>query len=1164
MLLAVLVTVGLAHGPARAEQAAEPPSAATAPAIDSERTSVPLEKIEPQPPEVKKPDGLSPLSARAAQQIATAQTLIDEQRFTEAAIELERALRYDPNHPAIHRALARLHWHAGNLQRARTHATRALEVNPDNADAHYLMGRCEAAAGDHEAAILAFRTALGCSDLEEQGGTAALVHYYLAEALDAEDYLEAALGEFADFERVVSGVPLADQKEELSTLLSAIHGSPGEAKSRIYEKLGRYGQAADSFAPVAAEAPEDADVTSRYARLLAMAARYEEALKVARAMPADDETVVRLLSEIHERAGNPQGIVDDLRARLADHPDQPDVVTHLADALRGLGQSAEARETLERFLEGNPEHHTARMRLIELLLELGEWEEALRRAADGIRQSPNRADELADAICRVSKNDSAVTLILEAGSEEGGDPTTDYLRGVVAAAADREEPAERLLRRSLDRAPTFIPTRVAMGRLYLKRYRYDDALRVAARTDENVAEDARLELILGRVYERLDDLEQAELHFKAAVPLNRTDTEAALALAKVYRRSGERLRAQRQLKAILDGHPSHEEARETLAFLYLDESKSAAAVEELQELRKSAPTATTRARAGALLDHLEQQDPKQYRQTLLTAMEAATPDATTWLYVAESYNEHTESADARKAYERVLELDPENEAAQLGIARIDQKLLDFKGSIVRLEQLLQRRPNRHAWRAGSRDLRGLIELYQALGDYDAVLAVARGQDARTDLEENVRAAYRFWIIRTLRLKKQEKEALAQLEAWVKAEPDNRLWSGRLAEEYLVQEQPDSALQIFEAAFRANPDDLTVLNEWVDGLVRAKQFDRALQQVLDRFYQDPGDDRALMLLIYVLAAADRQVDARELIRNHLLTTLNRERFQDLQIELLRRAEQHDEEIAFIDSLLNEAVAQMEHIEQPGDRERKTPERHLRRPDEPFSLEGLHARVVMLRLQMAAAYLGARRYREAQEQMSSWVEVSREPQIRFQYLRWLALCAQAQGDEKTSAEFLERAALLIPDDVGVNNDLAYTWTDQGIRLDQAEQMIRYALWQSPSEGAYLDTYGWLLYKKGAFTEAKSWLLRSKSTAVGDDPVVLDHLGDTCWRLGEPEEALEYWQAAVEAVKKRDEDELIGVDVHRVREGTPKKLEAAQAGEQPDVAPLAQPSEKGDTRT
>jgi len=1164
MLLAAFVTVGLAYGTVRADQAAEQPSAATAPAVDSERISVPLENIEPQPPEVKRPDGLSPLSVRAAKQIAAAQTLIDEQRYTEAAIELERALRYDPNHPAIHRALADLHWHAGNLQRARTHATRALEVNPDTAEAHYLIGRCQAATGEHEAAILAYRTALICSDLEPQGGTAALVHYYLAEALAADDYLEAALGEFAAFERVVSGVPPADRDEELSTLLSAIHGSPGEAKSRVYEKLGRFGEAADSFAAVAAEAPEVSDVVSRYARLLAMAKRYDEALKVARAMPADDETVVRLLNEIHDRAGNPEGIVHDLRARLEDHPDQPDVVLHLADSLRGLGKHAEARETLDRFLKGNPDHHPTRVQLLELLLDLGEWEEALHRAAEGIRQSSNRTDDLAEAICRVSKNDNAVTSILEAGSGEDGDATTDYLRGMVAAAAGREEPAERLLRRSLERAPTLIPARVAMGRLYVKRYRYDDALRVAARADENVAEDARLEMILGRVYERLDDLEQAELHFKAAVPLNRADTEAALALAKVYRRSGERLRAQRQLKALLDVHPSHEEARETLAFLYLDESKNAAAVEELQELRKRAPTATTRVRAGALLDHLEQKDPKQYRQTLLTAMEAAGADATTWLYVAESYNEHTESAEGRAAYERVLELDPENEAAQLGIARIDQKLLDFKGSTARLEQLLHRRPNRHAWRVGSRDMRGLIELYQALGDYDAVLAVARGQDARTDLEENVRAAYRFWIIRALRSKKQENEALAQLEAWVKAEPDNRLWSGRLAEEYLLQEQPDRALQIFEAAFRANPDDLTVLNEWIDALARAKQFDRALQQVLDRFYQDPSDDRVLMLLTYVLAAADRHDDARELIRNHLLTTLNRERFQDLQIELLRRAEQHDEEIAFIDGLLNEAVAQMERIEQPGDREPRSPERILRRPDEPFSLEGLHARVVMLRLQMAAAYLGARHYREAQEQMSSWVEVSREPQIRFQYLRWLALCAQAQGDEKTSAEFLERAALLIPDNVGVNNDLAYTWTDRGIRLDEAEQMIRYAVWQSPSEGAYLDTYGWLLYKKGAFTEAKSWLLRSKSTAVGDDPVVLDHLGDTCWRLGQPEEALEYWQAAVEAVKKRNEDELIGTDVHRVRDGTPKKLEAAQAGEQPDVAPLAQPSEKGDTRT
>ena len=120
-----------------------------------------------------------------------------------------------------------------------------------------------------------------------------------------------------------------------------------------------------------------------------------------------------------------------------------------------------------------------------------------------------------------------------------------------------------------------------------------------------------------------------------------------------------------------------------------------------------------------------------------------------------------------------------------------------------------------------------------------------------------------------------------------------------------------------------------------------------------------------------------------------------------------------------------------------------------------------------------------------------------------------------------------------------------------------MIRYALWRSPRQGAYLDTYGWLLYKKGDFAEAKKWLLRASRTRAGGDPVVLDHLGDTCWRIGESEEALEHWTAAIEAAQARlREDAIISADERRVGNNTQGKIDGARAGRPPAVAPLAAP--------
>ena len=59
---------------------------------------------------------------------------------------------------------------------------------------------------------------------------------------------------------------------------------------------------------------------------------------------------------------------------------------------------------------------------------------------------------------------------------------------------------------------------------------------------------------------------------------------------------------------------------------------------------------------------------------------------------------------------------------------------------------------------------------------------------------------------------------------------------------------------------------------------------------------------------------------------------------------------------------------------------------------------------------------------------------------------------------------------PDDPGVNNDLGYLYADQGKNLEKAEAMIRKAVAEEPDNYAYLDSLGWVLFKRGKFQEAR----------------------------------------------------------------------------------------------
>ncbi|HTU21318.1 MAG TPA: tetratricopeptide repeat protein [Gemmataceae bacterium] len=118
---------------------------------------------------------------------------------------------------------------------------------------------------------------------------------------------------------------------------------------------------------------------------------------------------------------------------------------------------------------------------------------------------------------------------------------------------------------------------------------------------------------------------------------------------------------------------------------------------------------------------------------------------------------------------------------------------------------------------------------------------------------------------------------------------------------------------------------------------------------------------------------------------------------------------------------------------------------------------------------------------------------------------------------------------PDDATANNDLGYLWADQNKKLEEAEKRIHRALEldhhqrnslthvgldSDHDNAAYVDSLGWVLFRKGDWDGARRELERASSLPNGDDdPVVWDHLGDVFYRLKETEKAGSAWRTAIE---------------------------------------------------
>jgi len=126
----------------------------------------------------------------------------------------------------------------------------------------------------------------------------------------------------------------------------------------------------------------------------------------------------------------------------------------------------------------------------------------------------------------------------------------------------------------------------------------------------------------------------------------------------------------------------------------------------------------------------------------------------------------------------------------------------------------------------------------------------------------------------------------------------------------------------------------------------------------------------------------------------------------------------------------------------------------------------------------------------------------------------------------AEQLEALMKYEPDNPTWYNDLGYIWADNDMNLDKAEEYIRKALdldkkkradAKVPMEddhdnAAYLDSMGWVLYKKKKFKEAKEYLQKAVNYKDGHHIEIFDHLGDAHMALGEKAEAVTAWKKGV----------------------------------------------------
>lgn len=134
--------------------------------------------------------------------------------------------------------------------------------------------------------------------------------------------------------------------------------------------------------------------------------------------------------------------------------------------------------------------------------------------------------------------------------------------------------------------------------------------------------------------------------------------------------------------------------------------------------------------------------------------------------------------------------------------------------------------------------------------------------------------------------------------------------------------------------------------------------------------------------------------------------------------------------------------------------------------------------------------------------------------------LASIHEKRGEPARAIEKIRQVLDADPRHALALNFLGYTLAQTGGDLEEAERLVRKALELRPESAAFLDSLGWVLFKKGDAEGAAEYLERAVNGGP-EDATLLEHLGEVSVKLGRKQRALECFTRALDLISANPEE-------------------------------------------
>lgn len=1022
-------------------------------------------------------------------------------------------------------------------------ATRAAQARPNAPQAHFQLGQALAVVDRHQEAVAHFRAAtiLGERQLNDAYATASW--FRLAEELQASGEFHAAAEAYARFdeaiwsvspehrhaapvEELIAACPhgtldrqlalwrqLGDSKAALHAARRSVElmpGDPGPAAAYV-DALLDSGQASEAF-EYAARRLQSWQPTSQAAAADYGSAYFKPALRAARVAGRLDLWLTQICEKLG--AGANPALARALALRLDEDGDYS-ASSRIWMALAGRSDS-------------DPE--IVRRSVIALALS-GKADAAVESLAEFCRVRPYETEIAAEAMTcpdgKASRTFDRTVLAACAGRSSDDRPTSIarlLLARFVGAQPVGEPPTEA--------ADQSAQAWLAQAADDLARGRWEAALVAADAALKLAPRSAAACYARGQALQALDEQERAIGAYRDAARLAPDNPLYPYQLGRTYllRGGDDLVSAQRYFQQAVDCDPRRIECIESLVESYLAASppKSELAQMAVQRAENCELPAHVLRRLRTRLTYAEPDErwSDAHLETLAEAWASNPTDLIGGLLLVEGRLQRGEADQALMVTTALRQVSPNDEQVLRLSIRTHAANLDFAEAVEEQRTLQSRYPQRLA-ETTELALRLLhdFRVEEGLG----VLAALE----RRDLSAERRLAARAIRLNACQAWQRFDEALQLVDQW-SAEPGGEGWRIERIRVLARADRADAALSAMDELLRAQPTNRGI---WLLALQicrEVRRYDHAINWIRG-WLRGPGSSQEEGLreqLITLLLLAKRHEEAMQEVERWVADW--RGELNEPAWLLERSARRGGCLVAM--GRTDEALADWDEL--------------LTR--EPFAGNSDERRAAQVRL--ISVLMDQRAYTAALERMEKWKPAPEQGQDELSEwtLQQMQLF-QAVGRTDEYTAIAERLLDRGPNDPGLNNDLGYTWADQGLNLDRSLRMVRSALAASPLNAAYLDSLGWVYYKRGEMESARHFLDRAIQLIDGQDPVLYDHAADAAARAGDLAVAGRHWEKALELANQAADRWAVANGDETFLPRVRQKLAAMEKGEAPRVAPL-----------